>query len=64
MLIPTEIAYPLNPSDDPNSEEEVARGRDKLAKRMLNTPPQPLKPKGDASQKKRGRLKNQVGKDG
>jgi hypothetical protein len=27
------------------SEQETARRRDELAKRMLNTPPQPLKPK-------------------
>jgi hypothetical protein len=27
------------------SEEEIARRRDELAKRMLNMPPQPLKPK-------------------
>jgi hypothetical protein len=32
-------------SDDRYSDEEAARRRDELAKRMLNMPPQPLKPK-------------------
>jgi hypothetical protein len=27
------------------TDEEIARRRDELAKRMLNMPPQPLKPK-------------------
>ena len=30
------------------SQEEIARRRDELAKHMLNTPPQPLKPKAKA----------------
>jgi hypothetical protein len=51
------------PEDD-FDENEIARRRDELAKRMLSTPPQPLKPKtgadhkakpkSDASLKKRG----------
>jgi hypothetical protein len=39
------------------SDEETARRRDELAKRMLNMPPQPLKPKSAANPKKRGRPK-------
>jgi hypothetical protein len=42
------------------SDEEIARRRDELAKRMLNMPPQPLKPKSKdgtkaSHPKKRGR---------
>jgi hypothetical protein len=57
------------PLDSSFSDKEIARRRDELAKRMLNMPPHPLKPKrndatsfdhkaksrGDASPKKRGR---------
>jgi hypothetical protein len=35
-------------------DEETARRRDELAKRMLNMPSQPLKPKIDKSKLKRG----------
>jgi hypothetical protein len=31
--------------EDQYSDEEIARRRDELAKRMLNMPPRPLKPK-------------------
>jgi hypothetical protein len=33
------------PKEEPYSDEETARRRDELAKRMLNMPPRPLKPK-------------------
>ena len=51
--------------DEPYSDEEIARRRDELAKRMLNMPPQPLKPKSkDGTQanppKKRGRPKKEI----
>ncbi len=36
-------------SDDKYGEEEIARRRDELARRMLNMPPQPLKTKGKAN---------------
>jgi len=45
------------PSDNNYSDEETARRRDELAKRMLNMPPQPLKPKS-----KDGTKANQLGK--
>ncbi len=36
------------PTDqDELTEEEIQRRRDKIAKRMLNTPPKPHKPKED-----------------
>jgi hypothetical protein len=31
--------------DEPMSDEEAARQRDEVVRRMLNTPPQPRKPK-------------------
>jgi hypothetical protein len=37
--------------DQPLSDEEIARRRDELAKRMLDTPPQPLKPRSKNSKK-------------
>jgi hypothetical protein len=47
-------------SEEHYSDEETARRRDALAKRMLNMPPQPLKPKSKdgtkaSPSKKRGR---------
>jgi hypothetical protein len=43
-------------SELPIDEMEIARRRDELAKRMLNTPPQPLKPKAeDGNAKKRAK---------
>jgi hypothetical protein len=48
------------------SEQETARRRDELARRMLNMPPQPLKPQSkDGTKanppKKRGRSKREKG---
>jgi hypothetical protein len=44
-----------NPKSDQTSEvysdEEAGRRRDELAKRMLNMPPQPLKPKSKIGKK-------------
>lgn len=33
-------------SDEPRTEEEIARLRDEVVRRMANTPPKPKPPKG------------------
>jgi hypothetical protein len=44
------------PQGEDYSEEEIARRRDEVIRRMANTPPQPkLKKEPGASPKKRGR---------
>jgi hypothetical protein len=48
------------PQDDSYSEEEAARRRDELAKRILKTPPQPRKAKQDSG--KAGKAKKKAAK--
>jgi hypothetical protein len=40
-----------NQSSPENTETEIARRRDALARHMLSAPPQPLKPKAAAKEK-------------
>jgi hypothetical protein len=43
----------IKPTDEAvYTDEEIAHLRDELAKRMLNTPPQPLKPKASGGKPK------------
>jgi len=50
------MAKPPKNQDEP-TEEEIERRRDKIARRMLNTPPKPHKPKttGDENPRKKSR---------
>jgi hypothetical protein len=51
-------------NSDLYSDEEIARRRDELAKRMLNMPPRPLKPKLKGGTKANPPKKRRVVKEG
>jgi hypothetical protein len=48
--------------DETYSEEETARRRDEVVRRMLNTPPQPRKAKADKPARKPKAAKSRSGK--
>ncbi len=43
---PSETGESKTPADDQYTEEETARRRDEVVRRMLSMPPKPRKPKG------------------
>lgn len=45
------------PTDDQYSDEETAKRRDEVLKRMLNTPPQPHAPKPKERPASKGRVR-------
>jgi hypothetical protein len=50
-------APPPTETDADFSEEHIARRRDEVIRRMLNTPPEPQKPKGAKVKKKKAPAK-------